>query len=190
MLVLTFKSMSRRTRLFLWFTAIILIFLAVTLSILGIFSLIVSPEEDGGTILYKHGTGARRDPSFDAARSLYCPDGVPYVNFSLMANACGFSISGDETEIRYLIETKKGAYDTVIFYYGSAEVSVNGSFFMLSHKVIKNGTSVLVPAEFVTRCMTGVTVTVNRDSITVVYDIGNIALSPHLDPLDPITPIM
>lgn len=162
--------------------------MALSLSILGIFSLITSPDTDDGTMIYKHGTGSRKDKSYEVARSLYCPDGVYYINFTSMADACGFAISGDENEIRYIIQAGKSDYDTVTFYYGSREITVNGTHIMLSNPVKKRDGAVLVPAEFVSLCMRGVTVETTEAQITLVYDIGKISLKPDLDPMLPVTP--
>ena len=182
------KKLNRKGRFLVWIATVGLMFLLLSLAILGIFSLIVSPDTDDGTILYKHGTGSRKDQTYEVARALYCPDGVYYINFASMAEACGFSISGDENEIRYIIDAGDDDYDTVTFYYGSREATVNGTHFMLSAPVTKSGSTLLVPAEFVSLCMRGVTVETTHDKITLVYDIGKISLKPDLDPLPPITP--
>jgi len=187
-LIMILKNLNRKGRLLVWVATVCLIFLALSLSILGIFSLIVSPDTDDGVVLYKHGTGSRKDRSYEVSRALYCPDGVYYINFASMAEACGFSISGDENEIRYIIEAGEDDYDTVTFYFGSREVTVNGTHLMLSAPVKKSGSLILVPAEFVSQCMRGVTVETEKDSITLVYDIGKISLKPDLDPMPPITP--
>lgn len=187
-LIMILKNLNRKGRLLVWVATVCLIFLALSLSILGIFSLIVSPDTDDGVVLYKHGTGSRKDRSYEVSRALYCPDGVYYINFASMAEACGFSTSGDEKEIRYIIQAGEGDYDTVTFYYGSREATVNGTHFMLSAPVKKSGNAILVPAEFVSLCMRGVTVETAKDKITLVYDIGKISLKPDLDPMPPITP--
>ena len=182
------KKLNKKGRLLVWLATVGLIFLALSLAILGIFSLIVSPDTDDGTILYKHGTGSRKDRSYEVSRELYYSDGVYYINFASMAEACGFSVSGDENEIRYIIDAGKGDYDTVTFYYGSREVTVNGMHLMLSAAVKKSGSTLLVPAEFVSMCMRGVMVETEENQITLVYDIGKISLKPDLDPMPPITP--
>ena len=182
------KKLNRKGRFLVWVATVCLMFLAISLSILGIFSLTVSPDTDDGTILYKHGTGSRKDQTYEVARALYCPDGVYYINFASMAEACGFSTSGDENEIRYIIEVGNGDYDTVTFYYGSREATVNGTHLMLSAPVKKSGSMLLVPAEFVSLCMRGVTVETTASKITLLYDIGKISLKPDLDPRPPIKP--
>lgn len=186
--MLILKKLNRKGRLIVWIATVAAIFLAVSLSVFGIFALMVSPDSEDGTILYKHGTGSRRDRSYEVERALYCPKGVYYIDFSAMAKACEFAVSGDENEIRYLIETGKDEYDAVTFYYGSREIFVNGTHLMLSAPVKKTGSTVLVPAEFVTLCMRGVTVETTKSKITLVYEIGKISLKPDLDPLPPIQP--
>lgn len=163
-------------------------FLLLSLSIYGIFSLTVAPDTDDGTILYKHGTGSRKDRTYEVSRALYCPDGVFYINFTSMAEACGFSVSGDENEIRYIIQAGKNDYDTVTFYYGSREATVNGTHIMLASPAKKSGSTVLVPAEFVSLCMRGVSVETTASKITLVYDVGKISLKPDLDPMPSVTP--
>lgn len=182
------KKLNKKGRFLVWIATVGLLFLVFSLSVLGIFSLIVSPDTDDGTIIYKHGTGSRKDKSYEVSRSLYCPDGVYYINFTSMATACGFSISGDENEIRYIIKAGKTDYDTVTFYYGSREITVNGTHLMLSAPVKKSGDTILVPAEFVSLCMRGVTVETAESQITLIYNIGKISLKPDLDPMPPVTP--
>ena len=182
------KKLNKKGRFLVWIATVGVLFLVFSLSILGIFSLIVSPDTDDGTIIYKHGTGSRKDKSYEVSRSLYCPGGVYYVNFTSMATACGFSISGDENEIRYIIKAGKTDYDTVTFYYGSREITVNGTHLMLSAPVKKSGNTILVPAEFVSLCMRGVTVETTESQITLTYNIGKISLKPDLDPMPPVTP--
>ena len=67
-------------------------------------------------------------------------------------------------------------------------MTVNGTHLMLSAPVKKNGDAILVPAEFVSLCMRGVTVETTESQITLVYNIGKISLKPDLDPMPPVTP--
>lgn len=186
--VLILKKLNRKGRFLVWIATVGVIFLATALLILGIFSLVVSPDSEDGTIFYKQGTGSRKDKTYEVSRALYCPDGVYYFNFASMAEACGFSTSGDENETRYIIEVGDGDYDTVTFYYGSREVTVNGSHIMLSAPVKKSGSKIMVPCEFISLCMKGVTVETTQNQITLKYDIGKISLKPDLDPMPPVTP--
>lgn len=182
------KTLGRRGKLVLWFALVALFFLVMALAVYGVFALIVSPSSDKGTILYKWGTGSRRDASYEVARADYCPDGVPYVDMTSLAEACGFSISGDEGEIRYLIPVEKNQIDSVTFHYGSRKIMVNDNYYMLASPVKKVDGKLLVPAEFVTVCMEGVTVEVDRNSIVLVYNADEIALKPDLRPIAPINP--
>ena len=179
-------KLTRRVKLFLWLVTVVILFATILLSIYGVFSLIVMPGRDRGTIEYRHGVGNKRDPSADVPRSAFYPDGVAYVNFTSLADACDFSVSGDENEIRYLIETEKGVYDTVTFYYGSCEAIVNGTYQQLQTPVRKQGSWVLVPATFVSTYMKGITVEVTKEQIRVIYDIDEISLVPDIKPIPPI----
>ena len=185
-----YARLGRRGRVVLWFGTTALFFLALSLLVYGVFALIVSPEREGGTILYKSGTGSRSDRTYEVPRETYCPGGVPYVEFAAIAEACGFSVSGDESSIRYLIETaadgEESRLDTVTFYYGSREILVNGTHYMLAGAVHKEGDRLFVPAEFIRVCMNGVTVETTASSITVVYDPASVSLKPDLRPIDPI----
>ena len=185
---LLLKKLNKKGKILVWTSTVCLAFLVILLSVIGVFSLIVSPDSEDGTIFYKHGTGSRKDPTYEVARALYCPKGVYYINFASMATACGFSTSGDENEIRFIIQVDDDDYDTVTFYYGSREVTVNGTHMMLSAPVKKSGSMLLVPAEFVSLCMKGVTVETTQNQITLVYNIGKISLKPDLDPMPPVKP--
>lgn len=179
-------SLTRKRKMILWIVTVGVFFAAVLSLVYGVFMLIVTPDRDSGTIEYRYGEGTRRDITADVPRAAFCPGGVPYVNFASLAEACDFSVSGDENEIRYIIRTQDSACDTVIFYYGSCEISVNGTYYMLSSPVKKQGGWVLVPAEFVTTCMKGVEVEVKNNSIAVVYKIESISLLPDIKPIPPV----
>lgn len=178
--------MGRRGKLILWFALVAILFLVMALSLYGIFALIVSPVSDSGTIVYKWGTGSRKDKSREVDRADYCPNGIPYMDMTSLAEACAFSISGDEGEIRYLIPKENGEVDAVTFHYQSAKIDVNGHYYQLKAPVKTVNGKVLVPVEFVTTCMEGVTVEVSEESIVLVYDADAIALKPNLRPMTPI----
>lgn len=183
-----YAGLGRRGRIILWFASVALFFLLLALLIYGIFALVVSPDREGGTLTYKAGVGARRDPSRVVSRSDYQPDGIYYVDFEGIAKGCGFSVSGDEKSRRYLIENKDGRIDSVTFYEGSRQIMVNGTHYMLSGAVHRLGTALLVPAEFITVCMDGVTVETKPSSIRVIYDPDAVSLRPDLRPIDPVEP--
>ena len=137
---------------------------------------------------FTYGTGLRSDRSVEKERGVLIPQGVPYADFTILANACFYSQSGDENEIRYVLKIDKDTYDTVTFYYDSRKAIVNGMHITLSAPVRRVGQSVLVPCEFIETYMNGVTVTVSAEKIRVIYDTKKLSLKPSISSIKPIEP--
>ncbi len=180
------KHLSARARIALWLIVTFAIFLMLLLSVLGIASLFTADSRERGMVTFTYGTGLRRDPSVQADRHIYMPQGVPYADFTYLSSACFFAQSGNEEEIRYVIKTGEEAYDTVTFFYDSRKAIVNGMHITLSSPVRLYGKSVLVPCEFIVSYMDGVTVTVTDEKIRVIYEEGKVSLRPSLNPIAPI----
>ena len=180
------RRLSPRERIAVWLIVTLAIFLALLLSVVGVVSLFTAQSRESGSVTFTYGVGLRRDPSVSGDRVVYMPNGVPYADFTRLSAAYPFSKSGNESEIRYVIQTADGAYDTVTFYYGSRKAIVNGTHITLSAPVRQNGTAVLVPCEFITSYMNGVTVTVTEGRIRVIYDEGKVSLKPSIDIISPV----
>jgi len=180
------KRLSPRARIALWLIVTLSIFLALLLSVWGIVSLFTAQSRERGTVTFTYGIGLRRDPSVEGERAVYMPNGVPYADFTLLSTAYPFSQSGNEEEIRYVIKTADGVYDTVTFFYDSRKATVNGMHVTLSSPVRQQGKKVLVPCEFITSYMDGITVTVTEEKIRVIYEEGRVSLRPSIDEIKPI----
>ena len=178
------KRLSPRARLTLWMITACTIFLALLLLVLGIVSLFMVQSKGGKTVTFTCGTGSRRDPSYEQERGIYMPQGTAYADFTQLSVGCFYATSGTENEIRYVIKTSEGVYHTVTFFYDSRKAVVNGTHITLTAPVRRYGQSVLVPCEFITFYMEGVTATVTEESIRVIYEEGRVSLKPSLAPLD------
>lgn len=180
-----YARLTKTGKWVVWIGTTLMLFLVILLVTMGIFSALTR-EKDPGTIQYKYGVGSRRDRTQTVDRRLYCPDGIACFNFSRLAEDCSFSVSGDETRLRFLFNAADGGVDSVTFFPGSARIDVNGTFVLLEAPVRKQGNTLYVPCDFITRCMNGVTAKITPDKITVVYDRATVSLRPDMRPLPPI----
>ena len=182
------KRLSQKARLAIWFITACVIFLALLLLMYGLFSLFTAQSREGEGVTFTYGIGSRRDSSVEGEKNVYMPNGVPYANFTLLSKAYPFSQSGDEDEIRYLIEVDDDVYDTVTFYYDSRKAVVNGMHITLSSPVKRCTSGVMVPCEFVENYMDGISLEITEEKIRVSYEEGKVSLKPSLHPISPIEP--
>lgn len=180
------RRLSPRARLALWLIVTLAIFLALLAAVLGIVSLFTLQSRERGTVSFTYGIGLRRDPSVEVEKHVYMPSGIAYADFTRLSAAYPFSQSGSEEEIRYVIRKSDGAYDTVTFFYDSRKAIVNGMHITLPSPVRRHGQSVLVPCEFISSYMSGITVTVTEEKIRVIYEEGKVSLRPSIDEITPI----
>ncbi|MBQ7364999.1 MAG: hypothetical protein IJW46_05325 [Clostridia bacterium] len=180
------KRLSAKVRISLWFLTIVLWFGLLLLLVYGVFSAFTAQSRMDGTVQFTYGSGSRYDPSVEGSRRVYLPNGTAYANFTLLSQALQFSQSGTEEEIRYIIEIESGVYDTVTFYRNSRGAVVNGVHVTLASPVEFISDGVMVPCEFLTRYMTGVTVEVKEDAVRVIFDEGKVSLLPAFRQPDPI----
>ena len=180
------QRLSLRTKAAVWLIVTFSVFLALLLSVVGIVSLFTAQSRERGTVTFTYGTGSRRDFSVEGAKSAYMPNGVPYADFSRLSTAYPFLTSGDEDEIRYLIEVDEGIYDTVTFYFDSRQAIVNGVHITLSAPVKRYESSVMVPCDFITTYMDGISVEITDEKIRLIYAAGMVSLKPSLHSIAPI----
>lgn len=182
------KTPTKKARLALWIMTVCGIVLLALAVIFLIFSAFTAQSRNGKSITFMYGVGSRRDASVEGKRSVYLQDGVTRCNFTLLAKAMRFSQSGDLDEIRYVIELGNDRFDTVTFYYNSRKAVVNGAHITLSAPVRLTENAVMVPCEFITQYMNGVTVELTDERIRVIYEEGGVSLKPSLHPITPIEP--
>ena len=182
------KRLSAKARISLWLITIGAIFLLLLFLVYGIFWIMTGDSDNTGTVTFTYGTGSRRDPSVEVLKETYCPDGIWYVSFSRLATSCGFSRSGDAHEIRYIVRTAEDCYDTVIFYSGSRKAVVNGIHVTLSEPVRFINGDTMVPCEFITEHVSGMSVEVTDEKIRVTFEEGHISFLPSVSTLQPIEP--
>ncbi len=179
--MISYSKLSKNKKLALWGGTVLFFIIIMVLIFVLVVSLIVSPNKDSGKITYKFGTGSKRDSVSEVSRTLYYPDGVAYFDFSSLAEACDFSVSGDEGEVRYIIGEER---DTVKFYYNERLAIVNGDAVMLPRRAVMQGGRLYIPCEFIKRYMTGVNVSVTNSSITVTYDLDKVAILSDAEPIE------
>jgi len=85
------------------------------------------------------------------------PNDVPYVNVDDLIDYCGFSVSGDASQIKIIITGKDSSY--VSFTKGDSNIYINGTRYRMNEPVIKRGDSMWIPIEFLNKYVNGVTAT-------------------------------
>ncbi len=180
------KKLSPKYRMLIFGATVALMLFVIILLFVGVFSFLTRDSKENGTLLFTYGVGTKRDLSIEVDAACYRPNGIPYVNFTRVSNACGFSQSGTEDEIRYIIETPDKTFDTVTFYFNSRKATVNGMHITLPSTVNYIDGTVMIPADFITLYMNGMTVEVTEARIRVIYEEGRIFLNSVLHPLSPI----
>lgn len=103
----------------------------------------------------------------------YFIGGVLYADFSYIAEICSFKETGGLTERKYSFTDKNGNIESVKFTFGSSECIVNGSLkVIMNSPAIKDGDIVKVPADFIIKYISGITVNYDesKNELTVKRD--------------------
>lgn len=107
------------------------------------------------------------DPDF------ICRDGNLYMDFSALADLCGFAVSGDFDQRRYLTGGEDGDFLTVNI--GTTSVIVSGQPVSLrTPSFLSEAGSLYLPCEFVENYFDGITIEADEKNdrlIRVIYDI-------------------
>ena len=109
-------------------------------------------------------------------------NGVIYVNFSYIAKACDFSVSGDKKEYRFLLRNAEDDKITVTM--GKTDVDLSGvSVQMESHAFIYQN-DVFLPCSFVNNYFEGISISQDEENdhkfyITYSSD-GSFGITVHL----------
>lgn len=179
------KKMGFRQKIILWFLTVLLFLVLLFGTAFLIFRLTVSGHARESTITYSYGENGSRLSEYEVFSSEYMPDGVFFVDFSRLAEDCGFTTTADDGEIKYIVDNE--SYDSVKFYYGSRFAIVNEIAVFLSTEVkfSENG-HLLVPGDFISGFMNGVQAVSSRNEISVTYDPDEIELVPNKSPSVPI----
>lgn len=109
----------------------------------------------------------------------YFIGGVLYADFSYISEICSFTETGGASERKYSFADKQGNIQSVRFVFGSSECLVNESLqATMSAPALKDGETVRVPADFITKYISG---------ISVVYDESKNELTVKRDRKDGLT---
>lgn len=110
-----------------------------------------------------------------------------YLDFTSLSDLCGFSVSGDADQRRYLLDGgKSGASETLTVNLGTTSVVLSGCpVSMGAPSFLSENGSLYLPCDFVDNYFTGITVEAdpeNDHSIWVTYDLQTgIGLTLHAD---------
>lgn len=122
----------------------------------------------------------------------YSEDETLYVNFSALAEYCGFYVSGDDRTLRYIVPSAEGGEDaqfTVTA--GSNAIDLNGTTLHLANPVVLSDGTTYMPLEFVERYLQGISLVADENKENVYYLLCSstsdfyLASSPQT-PIDPI----
>ena len=94
-------------------------------------------------------------------------DGVPYVNFSLLADLCSFPVSGDPDVLKYKIEGSDGQTDYLTVCINEEKVRVNTSEVSVSGGILVKDGEVYLPCGFVNDYVCGISIGVDEEEKTV-----------------------
>lgn len=94
-----------------------------------------------------------------------------YLDFSALSELCGFAVSGDANQRRYLLGGQEG--DTLTVDLGTTSVNLSGQpVAMRAPSFLADDGSLYLPCEFVDSYFNGITVEIDEDqhSVKVTYD--------------------
>lgn len=93
-----------------------------------------------------------------------------YMNFSALAEYCGFYVSGDGTRLRYILPSQDGSEDSqFVVCAGSNQVDLNGTAVHLSAPAVIDGGDLYMPIEFVDLYIQGITLSVDEKEPNEYY---------------------
>lgn len=82
-----------------------------------------------------------------------------YVNFSALAEFCGFYVSGERDRIRYILPDSNGMEESYfVVYPDSNKIDLNGTVIHLSVPAVLEGDALYLPLEFVDLYIHGISV--------------------------------
>ena len=119
-----------RIKVALWFVTVLVFVALISGLIYAVAGLVFKGRNDDGLITYSYGEKGSRMSEYQVSSSEYVESGKAFIDFSRIASDCGFTVSADEGEIKYIIDN--GSNDSVKFYYGSRFAFVNGFAVFLS----------------------------------------------------------
>lgn len=112
------------------------------------------------TIYYGTGNAAKRDmESLTYKEGQYGYPDTIYVNFSEIAEYCGFYVSGGGDRLRYIIPASNGSEDSqFVASSDSNRIDLNGTVVHLSAPAVIDGSNLYMPIEFFERYVNGISV--------------------------------
>ena len=151
------KQRSDAIKLFFRRTLLVFVFYVIFLTVFAAaFFINLHKHTDPQTFNYRYQLGISIDPARSVRtvkwETVYM-NGTKYINFSEFADFCGFTVTGDSTERKYITESG----DSVRFYLGSSLAYINGVVTRLSEVTVFKGGTLYVPMSFAENYMNGVT---------------------------------
>lgn len=100
---------------------------------------------------------------FSAAQTLY-------VDFSALAEYCGFYVSGDGDELRYIVPSADGSADTQFTVTADSNaVDLNGTTLHLADPAVMSGGALYMPLDFIEHYLQGISVVPDENKENVYY---------------------
>ncbi len=160
-----------RTRL-LVFSVIFFVILAVALLCVLVSFLTTKVPADEETVTasynFSYVSDGAETLAWKQAKEDSVKNGILYVDFSELAEAVGFTITGSGDERRFVTEDGDEA---VVLTVGDVIAYVNSfAYRMESVSAYSAGKNILLPLSFVSECMKGITVTVDEEKYAVALE--------------------
>jgi hypothetical protein len=186
----------RRKRLIAYlFTTLFLTFVIVSLITCWIVASIKMQDWLSKSQQYTFKLGAENSTKFQSStykKSKVLIDGVLYINFTDLAEVCGFSVSGDFDQLRYYLRNEFDDYLTVNI--GTTSVIVSDQpVSLLRPSFLSDSGDLFLPSDFVNSYFDGIRIysdESNESILYITYDTTSLySLTLHQEdvcfPIDP-----
>lgn len=166
------KRSLRRQRFFLFLISVVIV--AIVLSILSVICLVAVLKYPSFDLfekkyVFKIGAeNAKTKKTLSYEKNAVVRDGEVYLNFSYLADVCGFSVSGDSTQLRYLLRNLSD--DVILINPGESFAYLNDSKIRLAGTTfVSSSGDLFMPCSFVNNYLDGISVTCDEENERLFY---------------------
>lgn len=166
------KRQRKRQRFFLFLVSVLIvtsIFLILSVACLIVTLKFPSLDIFEKKYVFKIGAeNAKTKKTLSYEKNAVVRDGEVFLNFSYLAEVCGFSVSGDNSQLRYLL--RNSGRDVILVDPGESYVYLNDSKIRLSSAAfISSDEDLFLPCSFVNNYLDGVSVTRDQENERLFY---------------------
>ena len=139
-----------------------------------------TPDDNKATVTYFEKFDGKYTEKIKVSEKVAYPNGVLFVNFSNIADACDMSVISDSDSAKFVFYDNSsadadgtGREEYIIINKNSTECVVCGQDARLSAPAVFSDKDVWVPADFITGYVNGITVTEEKDKGKVYVERGS-----------------